>query len=601
MGERIERNNIWPPPHARWIVRVFGRIDISSQLGEKPHFRSKSVNSLFSYLVLHPGIEISRFILEETIWPESDCGRQAQNLRRAIADLRDALEGGIERGSLIQTKRDVVRLNSDLLASDTQRYTELIDLGFEKGHEDSLSEIVSIYGGPLLAPLSDEWIYPYRLEFEELFAQSVAKLCQIKIATGSPKDAIRIGRAALLSAPNREDIHIALIQGYRVAGLEAEAIRQFEDLERMMDEEWGEQPSAQAKAALESEAITYSQRPPVTPVKEQEPAGGAMTLSSRYYIQRPGDDQVKDCLDRRETVILIQGSRQTGKSSMLARTLEYARNCGVLAVHNDFQTIGESQLSDEELLYKTLAHSLCTQLKIDIDISQSWTKWLGPNMNLDAIMGRLLAEVDGPVCWAIDEADRLFGRPYANDFFGLLRSWHNRRALDPEGPWNKLTLVLSYAMEAHLFITDLNQSPFNIGFRVSLRDFSKEEVSLLAERFGISDPKTIEAVHCSTNGHPFLTRRAFAFMSQGGNQLELISSVTLQDGPFSDHLQAVLGVVLQDEELVAEVKRMLAGKKFARITTQYKLMAVGILAVRQDLVSEFRVPAYGHYLKLALS
>ncbi len=602
MGERIERISIWPPPDARWIVRVFGRIDISSQSGEKPHFRSKSVNSLFSYLVLHPGIEISRFFLEETFWPDSDCDKQAQNLRRAIADLRDALEIGIERGSLIQTKRDVVKLNSEMVASDAQRFIELIDYGLEKGHEDSLSELVTIYGGPLLSPLPEEWIYPHRLEYEELFAQSVSKLCQIKISIGAAKDSIRIGRAALLAAPNREDIHISLIHGYRIAGLEAEAIRQFEDLEKMMDEEWGEEPSAQAKDALEKNIFEISSnktgRDRVI-LAESEPAGGAMAISSPFYIRRSADDYAEEYLDRGESIILIQGPRQVGKSSLLARMLDYGRSQGVETVFTDFQTIGESQLKDESFLYRALAHSFASQLKLNLDFHSAWNEWLGPNMNLDSMIGELLERTPGKVCWGIDEADALFSRAYAGDFYGLLRSWHNRRALDPTGPWSKLTLVLSYATEAHLFITDLNQSPFNVGLKVAVRDFTRSEVETLAARFEVVDRDDVLAVLDVANGHPFLTRRALAFLKQGSTPEELRSSAPLVDGPFGDHLHRILASVTYDPQILQEVKNVLAAQPISNPVNGYRLMSAGILATNSS-AGTFRVPVYEHYLRAAL-
>jgi hypothetical protein len=221
-------------------------------------------------------------------------------------------------------------------------------------------------------------------------------------------------------------------------------------------------------------------------------------------------------------------------------------------------------------------------------------------MNLDAALGKMLSQVDDQVCWAIDEADRLFGRPYANDFFGLLRSWHNRRALDPGGPWSKLTLVLAYATEAHLFITDLNQSPFNVGVRLPLRDFSREEIAELATRYGITGGEAIEAAYRTTNGHPFLARRALAFLRQGGTSGELEESCTLPDGPFGDHLNGLLGSIMQDEEMVAEVRRMQIGELFSKPTTRYRLMAAGVLAMSADSKAEFRVPAYGPFLAAVL-
>ena len=72
------------------------------------------------------------------------------------------------------------------------------------------------------------------------------------------------------------------------------------------------------------------------------------------------------------------------------------------------------------------------------------------------------------VLWAVDEFDRLFTSPLGGEGCGLLRSWHNARAWDPGLPWNRLTIAIAYATEAHLFIDDLNQSPFNVGTRLML-------------------------------------------------------------------------------------------------------------------------------------
>ncbi|MCC7433540.1 MAG: AAA-like domain-containing protein [Methanoregulaceae archaeon] len=588
----LEQGNVW-------AVRMLGGFDVTSRLGEQPKFRSKSCRSLLAYLLLHPGKEVSRFFLEETFWPESDTNRQAQNLRRAIADLRDALDEGLDRGAIIATRRDVVACRPDTVDADTVRFLDLSERGLKSSDEDALLEAVAEYRGPLLNSIEDDWIYPYRLEFEERFGQCVERLCSLRIESGLAKEAVRVARGALLLAPNREDIHIALIRSYRQAGLETEALRQFEDLERIMDDTWGEPPSSAAREALEGAA--RSVRPPSRPVPvEPESAGGAMSATSPSYIRRIADDQAEACLSRGESVVLLQGPRQVGKSSLLARSLAYARENGCATVLNDFQTIGESQLADEERFYKGLAHSVASQLKVDVDLAALWSTWLGPNMNLDVVMGKLLEKTEGHVCWAIDEADRLFGRPYVNDFFGLLRSWHNRRALDPSGPWGKLTMALAYATEAHLFITDLNQSPFNVGVRLPLRDFSRTEVGELAARYGITTQEAIDAAYRTTHGHPFLTRRALAFLSQGGSAAELEATCTLPDGPFGDHLQGVLGVILQDAELVAEVKRMQAGEQFSKPTTRFRLMAAGILALSADARAEFRVPGYGPFLAAAL-
>src|SRR5258705_9420251 len=43
----------------------------------------------------------------------------------------------------------------------------------------------------------------------------------------------------------------------------------------------------------------------------------------------------------------------------------------------------------------------------------------------------------------------------------LFRSWHSESGLDPDSPLKHLTMVISYATEASLFISDPNQSPLD--------------------------------------------------------------------------------------------------------------------------------------------
>ena len=88
--------------------------------------------------------------------------------------------------------------------------------------------------------------------------------------------------------------------------------------------------------------------------------------------------------------------------------------------------------------------------------------------------------------WGMDEVDRLFTCAFGNEVFGLFRSWHNARSLDPAGPWPRLTLALAYATEAHLFITDIHQSPFNVGTRLVLEDFTLAQMAELNRRAGTS-------------------------------------------------------------------------------------------------------------------
>ena len=46
-------------------------------------------------------------------------------------------------------------------------------------------------------------------------------------------------------------------------------------------------------------------------------------------------------------------------------------------------------------------------------------------------------------------------------------------------------MAIAYATEAHLFITDVNQSPFNVGTRLTVEDFTLSQVADLNERYSV--------------------------------------------------------------------------------------------------------------------
>ena len=65
------------------------------------------------------------------------------------------------------------------------------------------------------------------------------------------------------------------------------------------------------------------------------------------------------------------------------------------------------------------------------DLERLWNSRLGLQDRLTCFMEeQVLPQQSGQqLILALDEADRLVTRPYASDFFGLLRVWHNNRVV----------------------------------------------------------------------------------------------------------------------------------------------------------------------------
>jgi hypothetical protein len=208
------------------------------------------------------------------------------------------------------------------------------------------------------------------------------------------------------------------------------------------------------------------------------------------------------------------------------------------------------------------------------------------------------------VVWGLDEADRLFGRAYCGEVFGLFRAWHNERSLNPEGPWSRLTVAIAYATEAHLFITDLNQSPFNVGTRLTLDDFTPADVEELNRRYGspLRDAAESARFHALVAGHPYLVRRGLhALASQATTIDALEREGSEEQGVYGDHLRRLLSALSQDAALRDTVRGLLRGEAVADPDHFYRLRTAGLLAGRSELEARIRCRLYGDYLRRTLT
>ncbi|PYY14009.1 MAG: hypothetical protein DMG61_11425 [Acidobacteria bacterium] len=360
--------------------------------------------------------------------------------------------------------------------------------------------------------------------------------------------------------------------------------------------------SALTQAVLDSLQNPREERAPV----KLEAVGGAVPLDSAFYIVRPTDDDFLSAIAREDSIVLIKGARQMGKTSLLARGLSEARKSRAKVVLTDFQKLNAAHLETLDSFFLALADSIAEQLGFeDIVPERSWNPRRGPSMNFDRFLRReILSRVETRLVWGMDEVDRLFSCKFASEAFGLFRSWHNERSLDPTGPWQKLTMAIAYATEAHLFITDINQSPFNVGTRLYLEDFTPEQVAELNRRYGhpLKNTAELSAFYELLGGHPYLTRRGLHEMTAHSASLEKFSARAGRDeGPFGDHLRRVLVMLAQEQSICEVVRAVLAGRQSGTPEDFYRLRSSGIVSGEPGHDMRIRCRLYETYLKQHLS
>ena len=272
---------------------------------------------------------------------------------------------------------------------------------------------------------------------------------------------------------------------------------------------------------------------------------GSVRADSPFYVRREADDDVERSMLTAGSTIIVKGPRQVGKSSLIARALKRANERGQHGVYVDFQLVDEKYLRTLGDVFWYLAGRMSRALSTHLRPADVWNRKddsIGEKEGItEFIREAVLADKGISIVLVVDEVDRLFNREYRDDFFATVRGWHNYRAIDDR--WIGLNLLLAHAIDPALWIGDLNQSPFNVGDRVRLHDFTSLQVRDLNARHG-SPLKTdgeIESLMDLVGGHPYLVRHALYLTSVGKSTLEeLVHSAADDQGPFGDHLRSRL-------------------------------------------------------------
>jgi DNA-binding SARP family transcriptional activator len=593
--------------------------------GERPvtRFRSRKTGELLAYLACYPRREHPREVLIELFWPDCDLDAGRHSLNVALSSLRKELEPpGVPDGAVLHTDRFSVRLNPETVRTDIAGFeTALRAAAAAPGAAQlrHLTAAVELYGGELLPGHYEDWIVPEQQRLEELYLQAVRTLIAQRREVGDLEGALRFALQGVAASGLREETHREVIRLYAEAGRHDEALRHYRELERRLARELDLSPSAKTRALVEN--LSHRDRSLPTPPAaarevatketarflpepgELEPVGGAMPLGSRYYVMRDADADFEAAVRRQDSIILVRGARQVGKTSLLARGLQSAREAGKQVALSHFQGFNARHLESPDAFLLALADDLVEQLDLDVSPSANWNPDRGANPNLRRFLRReVLARLDRPLVWGMDEVDRLFGTSYASDVFGLVRSWHDERALEPRGPWGSLTLALLYSTEAHLFITDLNQSPFNVGTRVEMDDFTREQVADLNRRHGspLRSDEEVVRFYALLHGHPFLVRLGLHALTA-----RTVSLTALEQGAggdvFGPHLRRLLLLVEREPAVREAVIAVLEGGPCPSAAMFYRLRGAGILAGAGHRSARLRCPLYEAFIRENLS
>ncbi|MBW4541064.1 MAG: AAA-like domain-containing protein [Myxacorys chilensis ATA2-1-KO14] len=326
-----------------------------------------------------------------------------------------------------------------------------------------------------------------------------------------------------------------------------------------------------------------SPTPPMPPLRFEMPEG-SVSLDSPFYVERPPIE--RDCYDticRAGALIRIKAPRQMGKSSLMQRVLAHGKQAGYRTAYINFQSADEEFLNSIDLFLQWFCASISNELGLDERLEDYWKGVLGSKNKCTNYFQRyLLKTITEPLTLGLDEVDQVFQHPnIAQEFFGLLRAWHEKGKNEPI--WQKLRLIIVHSKEVYIPL-NINQSPFNVGLPIELPELTEPQVLELIARHGLNwSTAEVAQLMNVVDGHPYLLRKALYEIARGNLTLERVVQVApTEEGLFGDHLRRHLLNLEADAELAAAMRQVIASNQAVRLepTEAFKLRSMGLVALR---------------------
>jgi hypothetical protein len=308
---------------------------------------------------------------------------------------------------------------------------------------------------------------------------------------------------------------------------------------------------------------------------------GSESLQSPFYIERENIESLcRQTILKPGSLIRIKAPRLMGKTSLISRLVDHVSTNHYRTVRLEFDGIDRQILKNVDQLLHWLCFTICRQLKIEDRINDFWNSKLGNNDNCTFYFeDYLISAINTPLLLVLDDIDRVF--PYSEvieDFFGMLRSWHEKGKTSDI--WRQVHLVLAHSTEAYIPL-DFNQSPFNAGVPVELKDFNSQQVLTLANLHCLNwEQSQVGKLMSWVGGHPHLVRLALYEIGTRKISLEqFLINVSAEVGIYSALLRRYLETLKNDTELAEAYKKVVTiDKPVALDATQiFRLHSLGLI------------------------
>ncbi|MEW6497912.1 MAG: AAA-like domain-containing protein [Cyanobacteriota bacterium] len=290
--------------------------------------------------------------------------------------------------------------------------------------------------------------------------------------------------------------------------------------------------------------------------------------SNYYYIERlPLESVCYEILLHSGSLLRIKAPKLMGKTWLINRVLVRAKEQSFHPVRLDFRQTSRIDFTQLDRFLRWFCLNVGRQLGLPNQLDDYWDEEnFGSQVSCTTYFEEyLLPQVNTSLALCLDHVDRIFPYPEtAEDFLGLLRSWHD--GASSRSIWKKLRLFLVHR-ELYPDL-NINQSPFNVGRQIELSEFNQQQVSELLERHQLDWNSTqVDQLMDIVGGYPYLVQEALSHLKAHKNITleEFLRIAPTEAGTYGDHLRQHWSNLQKFPELAVVFKEVITATNPIRI------------------------------------
>ncbi|MGC1306298.1 MAG: AAA-like domain-containing protein [Phormidesmis sp.] len=340
-----------------------------------------------------------------------------------------------------------------------------------------------------------------------------------------------------------------------------------------------------------------------SPFFPRRPLSATAPISRQYYIQRPSIEQLfYETLLQPGALVRLKAPRFMGKSTLVSQVLSRIEQDNYQVVMLSLEMADRAvHFNDLNRFLRWLCINIGRGLGQENRLGDYWeAEDMGAKVSCTAYLeDYLLAQDRRPLVLCLDDVDLLFPHPQIyEDFFGLLRSWHEKART--REAWAKLRLVIVHSTDVYIRL-QMHQSPFNVGQPITLPDFGSEQVMQMAELYKIKIESTeLQAIMDLIGGHPALLKQLFNHLKKYPtvSVQQLLAESTTESSLFISHLREQLLTLQTTPALAQAFRAAIASEQPIALPPLpvYQLQSMGLIKLSGNQV-EPRCQLYQKYFK----